>query len=182
MKEIFQIADKIAVLRDGKIVEDKPKEEFTMESLIDDMIGKKVEKEFEYKGEHYQKDAPFILEANQLNHGKRVKDYSFNLRKGEVLGFAGLMGTGKTEVLEILFGLKKQGKAIIKVNGKPVRIRNVNDAIKNGIVLVPEDRRRQGLVLMHSLKDNVSLPNYKELSSWGFIRGRSCKKKYPTKV
>ena len=169
MREIFQIADKIAVLKDGKIVEDKAKEEFTMESLIDDMIGKKVEKVLEYSRSLSKEDSSYILEAEHLNYGNRVNDFSIKLRKGEVLGFAGLMGTGKTEVMEILFGLKKQGRASIKIEGKPVRIRNVADAIKNGIVLVPEDRRRQGLVLIHSLKDNVSLPNYKKLTKLGLI-------------
>ena len=175
MKEIFQIADKITVLRDGVVVSEKPIDGYTMESLVRDLIGQDSNIITRSSEKPMADDAPFILEVENFSFDNKLKDISFNLRRGEVLGFAGLMGTGRTETLETLFGLNQQGKTIIKIDGKEVKINNVRDAVKQGIALIPEDRRRCGLVLEHSVKDNISLPNFKRLTKFKFISKKMTK-------
>lgn len=163
MKEIFQVADRIAVLRDGKIVVDKNKDEYTMKSLIDDMLGTKIEKTMEYIKRVIPVSDEVMLEVNNLTIAKRIQNISFNVKKGEVLGIAGLMGSGRTEVLETIAGIRPQGESNIILDGEGLNIRSVKNAINKGIVLIPEDRRRQGLVLMHSVKENICLPNFRRI-------------------
>lgn len=164
MNEIFQIADEITVLRDGKRIITTESKNLNMEKVIEHMIGSNVEKTFEWKERNYKGDDSYILEVEGLDVNSKIKDISFKLRKGEVLGIAGLMGSGRTEILEVLFGIRNKIKGNIIVDGKKVNIKDVKDAINEGIVLVPEDRRRQGLVLMHTLKENIALPNLKRLA------------------
>ncbi|WP_026486784.1 sugar ABC transporter ATP-binding protein [Caldanaerobius polysaccharolyticus] len=163
MNEIFQVADEITILKDGKNVITTESKNLSKEKIIELMIGANVEKTFEWKERNYNGDGSYILEVKNLDVDSRIKNISFNLKKGEVLGIAGLMGSGRTEILESLCGIHKKIKGEIIIDGKKVEIRNVKDAMREGIVLVPEDRRRQGLVLMHSVKENIVLPNLKKL-------------------
>lgn len=163
MNEIFQVADEITILRDGKCIITEASKNLNMEKVIEYMIGLNVEKTFEWKERNYTGDDSYVLEVQGLDVNARIKGISFNLKKGEVLGVAGLMGSGRTEILQSLFGIRKKINGNIHVNGKKVDIRNVQDAINEGIVLVPEDRRRQGLVLIHSVKENIVLPNLRKL-------------------
>lgn len=163
MNEIFQIADEITVLRDGKNVISAESKDLTMEKIIEHIIGKNVEKTFEWKERNYGGDDSSILEVRGLDVNSKIRDISFKLKKGEVLGIAGLMGSGRTEIAQAIFGIDKKIKGDIFVDGKKAKIRNVHDAIKEGIVLVPEDRRRQGLVLMHTVKENITLPILRRL-------------------
>lgn len=171
MNEIFQIADEITVLRDGKNVITAESKDLTIEKLIEHIIGTSTEKAFEWKNRNYNGDNSVLLEVQGLDINSEIKDISFSLRKGEVLGLAGLMGSGRTEIVQAIFGIDKRRKGSILIEGKKVRIRNVKDAIKEGIVLVPEDRRRQGLVLIHTVKDNIGLSNLNNLKR-GFLLDR----------
>jgi ribose transport system ATP-binding protein len=159
MKEVFEVADEISVLRDGKLVATKRKTDLTLEKVIDYILGKKVEKKMEWRDRKIKKSDSSMLEVENLSFGSRLSNVSFKLKKGEVLGIAGLMGSGKTELVESLFGLNREVKGKIILEGKPVHFKNVQQAMKNGLSLVPESRRRQGLVLSHSLKENIILPN-----------------------
>lgn len=166
MKEVFQIADSITILRDGEIVAEKPKEEFTLDSVIELMIGRNVEKKMEFVKREASVGDEVFMSIEDLTVGNRVHGVSFDVRKGEVLGLAGLMGSGRTETLEAIFGIRKDAVKKITIENKEVSIKNVDVAIQNGIALIPEDRRRQGLVLDHTVKDNLCLPNLKKLSNW----------------
>lgn len=160
MKEIFRICDKITVLKDGEIVEERNKEDFTLDSLIEVMLGGSVEKQMKYILRKEPIGNEKVLTVRNLTVGNRVNGVSFELRKGEILGLAGLMGSGRTETLEALFGLRKKGEGTeICMYGQPIRLGTVSQALQNGFALIPEDRRRQGLVLEHTLKENVILPN-----------------------
>jgi ribose transport system ATP-binding protein len=165
MKDILKIADNITVLRDGNIVADKPKNEYSMDSLIEYMIGRGVEKKMEFVKRETPVSEEILLDVENLSVGKEVKNVSFKVRKGEILGIAGLLGSGRTETLEALFGKRKCHYNKIIMNGKEINIKNIDQAIRNGIALIPEDRRRHGLVLDHSLKENLCLPNLKKLKS-----------------
>ncbi len=158
MNEIFQVADEITILRDGKIIITDKTQNFDLEKVIQHMIGKTVEKTFEWKERKNELCETNILEVHGLNVNEKVKDISFNLKKGEILGLAGLMGSGRTEIIESIFGIRKKRGGQIIVDGKKVNIHSVKDSINAGIVLIPEDRRRQGLILMHTVKENITLP------------------------
>lgn len=164
MKEIFRVCDRITVLKDGEIVEERNKEDFTLDSLIEVMLGGNVEKQMKYIPREEPIGEEKVLTVKNLTVGNRVNGVSFELRKGEILGLAGLMGSGRTETLEALFGLRKKGEETeIQMSGQPVKLNTVSQAIANGFALIPEDRRRQGLVLEHTLKANVVLPNFRSV-------------------
>ena len=164
MKEIFRVCNKITVLKDGEIVAEKDKDEFTMDSLIEAMVGGKIEKKMHYLPRQQEMKNDILLSVKSLSVENKVKNVSFDLRKGEVLGLAGLMGSGRTETLEALFGLRKAAADTqIIMNGKEIKVSSVDQAIKNRFALIPEDRRRQGLVLNHTVKDNITLLNLKSV-------------------
>lgn len=169
MNEIFQVADEVTVLRDGKNIITDSTKDLTMEKIIECMIGASVEKTFEWKERSYKQDGSNILEVKGLCINEKIKDISFSLKKGEVLGIAGLMGSGRTEIVQAIFGIDKRIKGDIYIAGKKAKIKDVKDAIQSGIVLVPEDRRRQGLILMHTLKDNITLPLLRSIRRRLFI-------------
>jgi ribose transport system ATP-binding protein len=169
MNEIFEVADEITVLRDGRNIITDEAGNFTMEKVIEHIIGTNVDKAFEWKDRNYKGDDSNLLEVKGLEVNSRIKDISFVLRKGEVLGIAGLMGSGRTEIVEAIFGITKKLKGDIVIEGKRVKIGNVSDAIKAGIALVPEDRRLQGLILTHTVKDNITLSFIKKLKKVLFI-------------
>lgn len=169
MSEIFEIADAITVLRDGKNVISKNCKDINMEQIIEHMIGSKVEKAFEWNERDYKGDNSNILEVKSLSVGTLVQNVSFKLKKGEVIGIAGLMASGRTEIIESIFGIRKITSGNIILEGKEININSVQDAVDNGFALVPEDRRRQGLVLDHTVKENLTLPILKKLKKYMFI-------------
>lgn len=156
MAEIFKICDTITVLRNGSIVTTKPTRDYSLTGLIEDMIGRKTAALTTADEELASKcTGRPLMTVEHLNCGSRLKDVSFELREGEVLGLAGLMGSGRTEVVESLFGLNKDASGQVTINGQPYEIKGVRHAIDNGLALIPEDRRREGLVLMHSVEENL---------------------------
>lgn len=158
MEEIFKICDTITVMRDGCHIITAPISDYTMESLIEYMIGEKKNNAANVRVLDRTDRKP-IMTVRNMHCGNIVKDVSFDLYKGEILGIAGLMGSGRTEIVESLFGLKGKIHGEVTVNGRPYHPKSCQDAIKNGIALVPEDRRRMGIVGGHSVKDNIVLPN-----------------------
>ena len=164
MNEILEIADSITILRDGQLVLTDSIANMNLEKIISHLVGgESSQKKFEWVERTYDTDGADILDIKHLKINDKINDISFSLKKGEILGFAGLMGSGRTEILETLFGIrKKQGGEVI-VEGKPVHVNSVSQAIRNGFALIPEDRRKQGLVLMHTVKDNAVLPILKKM-------------------
>lgn len=169
MKEIFEISDRITVLKDGRWALTENKEDLDLEKVIDSMIGKAVEKAFEWKDRAAPVADEPILEVQGLSQDDIVHDVSFDLKKGEVLGIAGLMGSGRTEILEALFGLKPMSAGSIRIHGKDTKIAGISDALANKIALVPEDRRRSGLIAIHTVRDNATLPTLSRWSKFGIL-------------
>ncbi|GER68340.1 sugar ABC transporter ATP-binding protein [Weizmannia acidilactici] len=168
MDEIFQVCDRITVLRDGKNVLTEACSRLRMEDVIRHMVGSKMDKAFEWKERPYATDVPPVLEVRHLSAGEKVKDISFQLYPGEILGIAGLMGSGRSELARAIFAIDPKDGGEVIVKGKACTFKSPADSIKAGIALIPEDRRIQGLVLDHSVKENLILPFVKHLKK-GFL-------------
>jgi len=182
MDEIFKIADRITVLRDGQFVGSKKANELDRDMLISMMVGRQLCSIFPKFESSFGEIA---LEVKNLTKKKMFYDISFNVRKGEILGISGLMGAGRTELVETIFGLRKADSGEILINGSKKYIKNPNQAIKNGIALVPEDRKLSGLNLIASINDNITLPNLNRLSTLGVIKKgeeRRCTEKQITSL
>jgi D-xylose transport system ATP-binding protein len=170
LDEFFQITDSITVLRDGKTVLTKPTRELNIETLVSSMVGREMKERFP-KG--HREPGEVILEVEDLHaldpedpSFEVVKGVNFNLRRGEILGIAGLMGSGRTELVMTLFGeYGKISRGKIKMDGREITIGNSREAMRHGISLVPEDRKRHGLVLIQSILRNISLANLDQFSS-----------------
>lgn len=156
MDELYRISDHITVLRDGRYIATKLTQEWDRQSLITMMVGREISNLFPKETVAI---GPAVLEVQGLCQSDRVKDISFTLKQGEILGISGLMGAGRTELVETIFGLRKASRGIIKIHGKTVKITSVKDAIDNRIALVPEDRKLYGLNLKDSVKNNVTIVN-----------------------
>ena len=157
MDEIYRIADRITILRDGRRLLTKRLDEVTPEQIVEGIVGKQVEGQLVYKARETVSDE-VLLEARDITVGSDLKDVSLTVRRGEIVGLAGLIGSGRTELARALFGVDRIDSGEILIADKQVSIRNPKDAIDAGIVLVPEDRREQGLVLEHSVRENLLLP------------------------
>lgn len=163
MDEIFKVADVITVLRDGCHVKTAPASEFTIDTLIANMVGRSLNNQLDsmmQDRDKYIKDE-VVLKVDNLCRDKEFEGISFELKKGEVLGLGGLVGAGRTELLEAIFGYTKikQGKIFIK--GKEVSIVHPSVAIKNKIGFIPEDRKQKGLSLIASIRENVNISTMK---------------------
>lgn len=164
MNEIMQIADSITILRDGLIVHTDSVKNMTLDNIIMHMIGGAgMNKKFDWIEREYDKTGDDLLTVKHLKINDKLQDISFSLKKGEILGFAGLMGSGRTEILETLFGIRKKEAGEIFLNGTPLHIKNTKNAVDAGFALIPEDRRKQGLVLIHSVKENAILPKVSQI-------------------
>lgn len=169
MDEIFRIADHATVLRDGRLIDSRPIAEYTLATLIADIMGKQTRDLSEFATESTAQDE-VILEVEHLSSKLRGGgDVSFSLRRGEVLGIAGLLGAGRSRLARMLFGLEPIAGGSIILRGQTIAIGSARQATEFGLALVPEDRRRQGLVLTHSIQDNIELPILKRLGSTPFV-------------
>jgi D-xylose transport system ATP-binding protein len=178
LEEFFKIADTITVLRDGKVVTTQPTADLNLEKLVGYMVGREMKERFP-KGNRQPGDAIFEVTdlhalAPEQTNNEVLKGVSFDLRKGEILGIAGLMGSGRTELVMTIFG--EYGKithGTVKLEGRELKIRSSRQAMQQGISLVPEDRKLHGLVLIQSILKNISLPNLDQFSSWMRIDGNA---------
>ncbi len=170
IEEFFQIADTVTVLRDGKVVTTQKTAELNSQKLVQYMVGREIKERFP-KGNRNPGKVIFEvadLRAEDPDKGREVlKGVSFDLRKGEILGIAGLMGSGRTELVMTIFGeYARITRGKLKLEGRELTIKNGNEAMRAGISLVPEDRKRHGLVLIQSILKNMSLPNLDKFSSF----------------
>jgi len=166
MDEIFRIADELTVFRDGKWVTTQPASEMTAQSLITAMVGRELIHMFP---KEHAEIGEVRLQVRGLNRGKMVQDVSFELRRGEILGLAGLMGAGRTEVLETVFGIFQAESGEIIVDGKPVKIHQPKDAIAAGMALLTEDRKATGIMGMLSVRDNMLAAALRRFSPNGWL-------------
>ncbi len=159
MDEVYRLADRITILRDGRQLLTEPLSDVTPEQIVEGIVGKKIEGQLAYRErDHVAHEGAPLLEVRGLNAGRRVRDISFSLRPGEILGLAGLMGSGRTELARALFGIDRLDTGEIFIRGKKINLTSSQQAIDAGVALIPEDRRAQGLVLDHSVRDNLLLP------------------------
>lgn len=167
LEEIFEICDEITVLRDGEVIGTHAVKEITEAELIREMVNRSSESLDIEKKPKELKEA--ILEASHLACPTMVKDVSFKLHRGEILGFYGLVGAGRSEMIRALLGIDplKSGKVVYK--GQEVHFKNIRQSMAAGLVLIPEERRKQGLVMNLAIRQNASLPKLKKFSKMGFV-------------
>ena len=172
LDEIFRIADNITIIRDGAVIETKPAAEYDNDTIITKMVGRPLENV--YPEIHTNPGEEYFKVEGLTNH--YFQDVSFSVKKGEIIGFAGLVGAGRTEVMRAIVGLDPLHSGRIIKDGKEIHIKDVAQAKDNGIAMVSEDRRRYGIVGVRSIKDNISLPNLKKISKYGVLNHAKEKK------
>ena len=166
LDEIFTIADRVTFLRDGANVGERPIGQLTRNEMIEMMVGRELKDEFPKRAAEIGSPR---LEVRGLSAGRAVRDVSFAVRRGEILALTGLVGAGRTETVRLIFGADARDAGEIQLDGKVLAIRSPRDAIAAGIGLLTEDRKLQGLVLGHSVRENFGLPNLDRLSQRGFV-------------
>ena len=175
MDEINRISDRVTVMRDGEYVGTVFTKDTTKDDIVRMMVGRVIYGEQKEKS-NVSADAPVVLEVRNLNAGREVKNVSFQLRKGEILGFAGLMGAGRTEVARALYGADPKQTGEIYINGKKVRMKTPSQAVKNGICYLSEDRKRFGLMLDKSVTENSAIASVDDYIRGGLINDSAMKK------
>jgi ribose transport system ATP-binding protein len=168
MDEIKVITDRVTVMRDGEYVGTLVTEDSTKDDIINMMVGRTIYEDPKEKS-NVPKNAPVVLKVENLNAGKMVQNVSFELKKGEILGFSGLMGAGRTETARALFGADKIESGNIYINGKKVEINNPQDAVNAGIGYLSEDRKRYGIVLAESVAANSTMSSLESFMKGIFI-------------
>ncbi len=170
LDEVFALADRAMVLRDGGHVDTRPVSDLTRDAVIQLMVGRSLDQEYPKR----KADIGEVrLHASGLRRGAAVRGVDLEMRRGEVLGLTGLVGAGRTETARLLFGADKREAGVIELDGQSLRIKTPRDAIAAGICMLTEDRKAEGLILSQSVQDNFGLPNLRAFGQWGFIhRGR----------
>ncbi|NSL51429.1 sugar ABC transporter ATP-binding protein [Calidifontibacillus erzurumensis] len=169
MEEIFEICDRISILRDGQFIGTKKIKETNFDEVVQMMVGRELGERYPDRSVNPSDER---LKVEGLTSKGVFENISFSLRKGEILGVAGLMGAGRTEIMEALFGYRPKQQGKVFIDGEEVQIHNPYDAIKAGIGFVTEDRKDEGLVLGLSVRENLSLPNLKIISTNGLISAK----------
>lgn len=166
LEEIYEICENVTALCDGEFVGNGSLLDIDMDTLISMMVGRKVNRIFP---KTKTKKGSVMLEVENLSDKDAIKNISFSVKKGEILGISGLLGSGRTELAETIFGFRKKTSGSLKINGKTVEIKNTFEAIKNKIFMIPEDRKEEGLILHLSVRDNIILSKLKKCVSRFFI-------------
>lgn len=166
LDEIFNFCDVVTIMRDGRVIDTKKVGDISRNEMISMMVGRKVENEYPPRPNCVGET---ILEIENVNT-KRLNNIHFNLKKGEILGIVGLVGSGRTEIARAIFGADKVKHKRIQIDGENIRINNPINAIKNGLAMVPEDRKIQGLLLQFSVLKNISMASLGKLTHYGFIK------------
>ena len=156
LEELQHIVDTVTIMRDGQFILESPFKDISMNDIIANMVGREIKEKFPRV--ECKRGKP-VLEVKNLNAGRMVRDVSFTSYEGEILGFAGLMGAGRTETTRALFGVDPKESGTIILDGKEIKINNPMDAIRQGVVLAPEDRKKDGLCTKLSVRSNIELPN-----------------------
>lgn len=166
MEEVTQNCDTITVMRDGVSVATKPVKEYSMEQIVRDMVGRSIT---EFYPDRRNKPGEVLLEVKHFEQPGVFHDINFNLRKGEILGFAGLMGSGRTEIMRAVFGVDPHAGGELVFKGEPLKITKPEDAIKAGLGFVTENRKTEGLILDFSILRNIALPSVDGFAKSGVI-------------
>ena len=169
LPEVFEHCDRVTVMRDGKHVYTELTQASSIDEVIRQMLGKSFDEEFP------KRTVPIgevLLKTSQLTSGNKVKQVNLEVREGEIVGVVGLVGAGKTELSNVLFGSLRSDSGHIQLRGSTLKLKDPTDAIEAGIVLVPEERRKHGIIVEDSVQNNLSLPLLKQLSQFGFVHSR----------
>ena len=166
MEEIFEISDRITVMRDGEYVDTRMTADTMKSELISMMVGRSLDEQYPVVEKEIGET---VLEVKNLCTQALLKDISFSLKKGEILGLAGLVGAGRTETARAIFGADPVSAGEIWIGGKKARIHNPKDAIQNGLALIPEDRKKHGVLLDMTIRDNISFIAVKDISTAAVI-------------
>ena len=156
LEELQYIVDRVTIMRDGQFVTSGRFQDMTMDEIIANMVGREIKEKFPRV---QCKKGKCVFEARGLNAGRMVRDVSFQLYEGEIVGFAGLMGAGRTETTRAIFGIDPKQSGQIFLDGREIAIHSPADAIRQGVVLAPEDRKKDGLCTKLSIRHNIALPN-----------------------
>jgi len=167
LEEIFRIADSITVLKDGEIVGTVPASGINKEGLVTMMVGRKLSQLFV---ERRPEIGETVLEVNHLAAGNMVRDVSFRVRAGEIVGFSGLVGSGRTEAMRAIFGIDSIASGEVIYKGRKVRFRDPLEAIREGFGLLSEDRKKEGLLLFQSIRRNTTMTSLRKVSLAGFLK------------
>ncbi|MCC8179949.1 MAG: sugar ABC transporter ATP-binding protein, partial [Planctomycetes bacterium] len=174
LEELFKVADRVSVLKDGNLVGTRDLVDLTHDDIVQMMVGREIDKYTRQKrSSEVDKTAEVILEVRGLTSGDVFKDVSFSLHAGEVLGFSGLVGAGRTEVMEAIYGLRRIDSGEILINSKPARIRRPNDSIRHGIGMTSEDRKNKSLFLNFNVRQNVTVSQLKALFPAPYVSAKS---------
>lgn len=166
LEEVFRICDTITILRDGKVIESAPVKDMTRDMIIERMVGRSIDVEYPKR----EKTAgEVVLKLDRICRGSLLCDICLDLHRGEILGIAGLVGSGRTELAETIFGAEKAARGIIEVKGRKVAIHSTREGIRNSIGLLTEDRKETGLVTEFSVIHNLSVTNLKGIKKWGLL-------------
>jgi ABC-type sugar transport system ATPase subunit len=172
LEEVLDVCDTVTVMRDGKLVRTAPSAQESPETLVRAMIGRELDVLMP-KRRPAAPDAPVVLEARGLTRTGALSDVSLQVRAGEIVGLAGLVGSGRTEVARALFGADRFDRGEVLVEGRPVRLRHPRDAVRRGIAMLPESRKEEGLVMLRSVRENTSLATVGDLTRAGVVRRRA---------
>ena len=165
LDEIFEYCDVVTVMRDGHVIDTRPVSELDRSEMVSMMVGRTIENEYP---ERPRAAGEPLMRVEHLTTGK-LKDISFTLNRGEILGFVGLVGAGRTEIVRAIYGADKVKRKEIQIEGKSVKITSPRDGKKCGMALVPEDRKQQGLVLPFSVESNISMANLEKVKRGIFL-------------
>jgi rhamnose transport system ATP-binding protein len=172
LEEVFEISDTITVLRDGEVVGERRPQESSHEEIIRMMVGRTLQVLFERPSSEALgpvEERPVLLEARNITRTGRFEEISFSLRAGEIVGMAGLVGAGRSDVAQALFGIHPIDSGEIRMAGAPVALTNPRVAMAAGLAYVPEDRQKQGLLMPTSITRNMTLPIVRDFARWGII-------------
>lgn len=168
LEEIFSIGDSITIFKDGEYVSERSIQEITEDELIRLQVGRTLDRVFPEKMKKIDENQ-HVFRVQDLSWGKKIKDISFEVRKGEVLGIAGLQGQGQTDILNTISGINHASSGKMYINGEEVQINNPTQAVRHGIALVPSDRKTEGLILSLSVQQNLALASLNKRQRLGFI-------------
>ena len=166
LEEVFDLADRVTVLRDGRLIDTRPVSEVTQGQLVSMMVGRMLDVLF--PKEHAAIGEP-VLRVKNLHRAGLVNDASFEVRRGEIVGLAGLVGAGRSELAQVIFGVFPAESGTIELDGKVVTIRSPRAAMSLGVAYVPEDRQRQGLILPMTVRENITMAILESLTRFGFV-------------
>ena len=167
LEELGHVADRVTVLRDGECIVTKPLEQLTVDEIISRMVGRRLTDQ--YPGNPHRCGEE-ILRVEGLSRAGVCSDVSFSVRRGEIVGFTGLVGAGRTEIMELIYGHRKKDSGRILLHGREAKIRGPGDAVRRGLGFIPEERKKQGLVLGLSVFDNAGLTVLDKFSRFGFLK------------